>query len=370
MTEGDYVDLTQVPEHYTGYAGEKAHRVWRSIYEENCFGLSDFGVISGKSPVGITLPDTMNEHLDEADEQCLEKRVYYKIISGLHASISTHICHGYLDQSTGERYQNLQCFVERVASYPERLQYIYFNTVLLLRAVARIGPYLSAYDYCALGTHEDDAETLDKVAKVVSIATNVGKFDETALFRGDNANILKEEFKDHFRNVSRIMDCVGCDKCRLWGKIQTTGLGTALKILFEMDEKALDPHSNSNLLQRSEVVALINTLHRFSESLEAVDDFRAMWAKTGTEDSEKLIHDVEATATYTRPRPSPHAGSHLQHRHILDDIRTRIEVWMEVCREGTVECVFILLDVWERCLRALGSLFKTSQKVDGLFGEL
>jgi ERO1-like protein beta len=36
------------------------------------------------------------------------------------------------------------------------------------------------------------------------------------------------------------MDCVGCDKCRLWGKIQTTGLGTALKILFEMDEKALE----------------------------------------------------------------------------------------------------------------------------------
>ena len=83
IVEGDYVDLTQVPEHYTGYAGEKAHRVWRSIYEENCFGLSDSGVMSGKSPVGITLPDTMNEHLgDTDDEQCLEKRVYYKIISG------------------------------------------------------------------------------------------------------------------------------------------------------------------------------------------------------------------------------------------------------------------------------------------------
>lgn len=28
------------------------------------------------------------------------------------------------------------------------------------------------------------------------------------------------------------MDCVGCDKCRLWGKLQTHGMGTALKILF------------------------------------------------------------------------------------------------------------------------------------------
>ena len=26
------------------------------------------------------------------------------------------------------------------------------------------------------------------------------------------------------------MDCVGCDKCRLWGKVQTTGVAAALKI--------------------------------------------------------------------------------------------------------------------------------------------
>ena len=41
------------------------------------------------------------------------------------------------------------------------------------------------------------------------------------------------------------MDCVGCDKCRLWGKIQTTGLGTALKVLFELDEKNLEYESGS-----------------------------------------------------------------------------------------------------------------------------
>lgn len=76
-----------------------------------------------------------------------------------------------------------------MASHPERLQYIYFNTVLLLRAVARIGPYLSAYDYCALGTQEDDANTLGKISKVVSIASNVGMFDESAMFRGDDANV-------------------------------------------------------------------------------------------------------------------------------------------------------------------------------------
>ncbi|KNZ72927.1 Endoplasmic oxidoreductin-1 [Termitomyces sp. J132] len=269
-TEGDYFDLSLVPERYTGYAGPNAHRIWRSIYNENCFGLSEMSL------------------MDHA-EHCLEKRVYYKVISGLHASISTHVCLEYLNQTTGEWAPNLQCFIEKVASHPERVQYIYFNTVLLLRAVSRLGPYLSAYDYCSTGTHEDDQATLDKLNKVINIAHNVGRFDETVLFRGQNADVLKEEFKTHFRNVSRIMDCVGCDKCRLWGKVQTTGLATALKILFELDEKTLDPHSNANLLQRSEVVALVNTLYRFTESLEAVNNFRKMWSTMNAKDSEDLI---------------------------------------------------------------------------------
>ena len=84
---------------------------------------------------------------------------------------------------------NLPCFVARIASHPERLQYIYFNTVLMLRAVARLGPYLEAYDYCAFGKHEDDEETLSKLHNVIDTAQTVGKFDETVLFRGENANV-------------------------------------------------------------------------------------------------------------------------------------------------------------------------------------
>ncbi|RKO95381.1 endoplasmic oxidation reduction 1 precursor, partial [Caulochytrium protostelioides] len=86
----------------------------------------------------------------------------------------------------------------------------------------------------------------------------------------------KEEFKAHFRNISQIMDCVGCEKCRLWGKLQVMGLGTALKILFEFQEEA--PNGGGNAadpdavpehmaLTRSEIVALFNTLGRFSSSL-------------------------------------------------------------------------------------------------------
>jgi len=83
---------------------------------------------------------------------------------------------------------------------------------------------------------------------------------------------LKAEFRNRFRNVSRIMDCVGCDKCRLWGRLQTSGYGTALKVLFEYDpENAEEFH-----LRRTELVSLIVTLQRLSHSIWVVEQFRDM----------------------------------------------------------------------------------------------
>lgn len=57
------------------------------------------------------------------------------------------------------------------------------------------------------------------------------------------------------------MDCVGCDKCRLWGKVQTTGIATALKVLFELDEKALELVSLSFVLHfpNPVLVAIMST---------------------------------------------------------------------------------------------------------------
>ena len=56
------------------------------------------------------------------------------------------------------------------------------------------------------------------------------------------------------------------------------------------------PKSNANLLQRSELVALLNTLHRLVESLHMVQDFRKMWAETGVEEEKRLVEAAEAAA--------------------------------------------------------------------------
>ena len=59
----------------------------------------------------------------------------------------------------------------------------------MLRAVARLTPYLESYDYCSTGAIADDDHTHDYLKKITNIAKVAGRFDETVLFRGENANV-------------------------------------------------------------------------------------------------------------------------------------------------------------------------------------
>ena len=120
---------------------------------------------------------------------------------GLHASISIHICNEYLDQQTGLWSPNLQCFINRLATHPERLSNVYFNAVLLLRAVARAAPYLEAYDIGVaptgkkldargLALREDDRHAKDNFREVLDLARQGGLehgFDEGDFFTGPDA---------------------------------------------------------------------------------------------------------------------------------------------------------------------------------------
>ena len=48
-------------------------------------------------------------------------------------------------------------------------------------------------------------------------------FDEGRLWKGTDAPALMAELQAHFKEMTRAMDCVGCEKCRLWGKLQILG---------------------------------------------------------------------------------------------------------------------------------------------------
>lgn len=229
---------------------------------------------------------------------CLELRTFYRMISGMHSSISTHLSAIYLFSANNPLGQptwgpNLEEFRKRFdpeqtwGEGPKRLKNLYFTFLVELRALAKAAPYLQMEDYYT-GNEQEDQEVQTAVHDLLEVAKSFPEhFDESKLFIGE-AKQLKEDFKLHFRNISRIMDCVGCDKCRLWGKLQITGMGTALKILFSGDSMAPDSivtqeHKKADVpfqLTRGEIVALINGIGRLSQSIHELEGFRKMMGKS------------------------------------------------------------------------------------------
>ncbi|KAJ3839965.1 hypothetical protein F5878DRAFT_676422 [Lentinula raphanica] len=214
-----------------------------------------------------------NPALEQAEE-CLEEKVYNKVTSGLHASISTQ-CLGYLIRATGEWGSDLQCYIIRVASRSERPEYFCFDAVLLLPAVSRMTPCLTQYVYVQGLSQEEIGEAERNLGKVVDCCLS-----------------LREDFKASFRNVFRIMDCIECDQCRLWGKVQTADLATAMKILFDLDDNVFNFALNSSSetdIQRSELAALSNPPNRFSESIQAATRFMSLAQPPAHADPEERI---------------------------------------------------------------------------------
>lgn len=244
------VDLTANPERFTGYGGQQAGQIWKSIYAENCFTSSD------------------NE-----TEQCLAKDSFYRIISGLHASIGTHLSYDHLNTETGEWGPDLDLFMIRVGNYPDRVSNIYFNYAIVAKALWKIKPYLKELDFC----NDYDNDVKSKILNIVS-QLDSKIFNEDVMFKGEVDSHLKDDFRRRFKNVTKIMDCVHCDRCKLWGKVQTTGYATSLKILFELNEA--DESSKQrvvNKLTKFELISLVNTFNRLSTSVEAINNFEKMY---------------------------------------------------------------------------------------------
>ena len=87
---------------------------------------------------------------------------------------------------------------------------------------------------------------------------------------------ILENLQHRFYNISRIMDCVSCDKCRLNGKLQVRGLATALKVLFLPDTHRQQVIKN---LKSGEIISLVNLLRKLSESLRILDKFTEVETK-------------------------------------------------------------------------------------------
>ncbi|WEW58424.1 endoplasmic oxidoreductin-1 [Emydomyces testavorans] len=326
-SKGDYVSLVDNPERFTGYSGAGAWQVWDAIYRENCFlkppqqsflppsvlelgglkAVQDFrNVLEKHEREQVVIAAARNEGYP-VDDECLEKRVFYRLISGMHASISTHLCWDYFNQTTGKWLPNVPCYKERLHRHPDRISNLYFNFALLCRAVAKLHNHLQGYSFCA-NDPEQDHETKRWVSGLSHTLASTPKiFDESIMFQDYGGIDLKEDFRNRFRNVSRLMDCIGCDKCRLWGKLQIAGYGTALKVLFEFD----GTESKSDLLlRRTELVALVNTLGRVSHSVSAIQKFE--------EALESATHELPAHSIVPPVSRQPGTGHRIKATNSMD----------------------------------------------------
>lgn len=288
-----YVDLQLNPERYTGYRGGEARQIWQIIYEENCF----FDLDSQLSVAQETDREELEEKKDESAEQCMEERVFFRLISGLHGSTTVHLCSQHQKTADDRWLPNLDMFIWRLGIFPERIKNIYFNYIFMLRALAVLNELLpdvksNSESLFATGAGADDRKTARLVhdfyqSPVLSTNTCASPlFDETSLFKGPNSLAIRDAFRNKFRNISRIMDCVACESCKLHAKLQVLGMGTALKLLFNENPRALLP-----FLQRNEIMALFQTAHKFSESIELIHQLRQ-------QERAEVIHSVSVLLAF------------------------------------------------------------------------
>lgn len=113
---------------------------------------------------------------------CLEKRAFYRVISGLHASINIHLCSKYLLSSKdnlgivpgGQWGPNLQEFQKRFSPEetgsegPNWLKNLYFTYLLELRALAKAAPYLEREEYYT-GNKAQDKDTRLAINDILNI---------------------------------------------------------------------------------------------------------------------------------------------------------------------------------------------------------
>jgi ERO1-like protein alpha len=282
-------DLVENPEQFTGYGtlldDRSARMIWDNLYTDRfCFA---------------SCPEAAER------EPSVEKRLVYKVVSGLQASINTHIAMHYglyadsgepatLETWGGGRALRFgpwrQLFDQRVGAHPDRVRNMHFVFALLLRATHRLRPYLGRVleagrlecPKCA-SQHNSTQELLHRLLSPMDGAPEecgavLKAFDYSALFAaGDDGSLaLLEEVRSRFERMGSLMTCVGCDRCKLWGTLQFHAARVAVGILTSDADAATSnaslssgPYSVPSVseLKPNDIVALVNALAQVSKSI-------------------------------------------------------------------------------------------------------
>ena len=237
--DGAYINLLKNPEGYTGYRG--AH-IWNAIFKENCFSESYSNL-------------------------CVEDKIFSNIFMGWLVNTNFQIGCNFRNRETNNTYINVSYVTKKYLYHKDKIDNLLFLYSLMIKAINKAVPLLLEYDYRSGNKTED--QMTNKYTKeifryeLLNIDLIEESFQEIYSHFEKFTNSQKiSELIIRFRNISSIIDCVTCSKCRMHAKLEVFGIATMLKIIFTSSTEEL-----KKSMSRNELVAFINLFAKLSKSV-------------------------------------------------------------------------------------------------------
>lgn len=251
-----YVDLMHNPPSHTGYKGGDD---WKEIYDLQCSSEDD-------------VPCDQTEHL-------------YRLISGMQSSVAAWSAWNYKCVNPIAAYQlkselprylsNPKFYSKMLGDHPDRLENLYYTFQALLKTVCRLTPFLTGFTN-SLGKqkeHEQLQHSLfDFLSAEYELCRDVDPVYDHRTCEGCQprytsnvaAQLKHPRLIEKFNNISDVIDCLGCEKCRLHGKLKLTALQIVVRSVGWTEHM---------MLERNEIVALLHALDYFAQSIIFVHKF-------------------------------------------------------------------------------------------------
>ena len=262
--DGTYINLLKNPEGYTGYKGS---HIWNAIFKENCF-------------------------TEKYSSLCVEDKIFSNIFTGWLAVTNFEIGCNFRNRNTKEKYVNITYVANKFLYQKDKIDNLFFLYSLILKAANKAVPYFLEYDYSS-GDAEEDKNTSKLIKEI--FRHELKNFDEIEeAFKDSYVEFEKYIYSNmiseliiRFRNISSIIDCVTCSKCRMHAKLEVFGIATMLKIMFSKSTEDL-----KQTMSRNELVSFINLFAKLSKSVNNVQMVNTMIKKAHHELSLKKFRCV------------------------------------------------------------------------------
>ncbi len=162
---GQYIDLVDNPEQYTGYSpASGASRVW-----EEWHGHNNLFPPSGCAAAAVAGGGAVEAMMDRPGDVPVEMRLFNRLTSGIHASVSSHIAANYLlDRKSNTWGLEIDEYERRLGARPERLNNLHFTYLTVLRALELAAAHLSEAFAFSTGMPREDALVARSVRELLS----------------------------------------------------------------------------------------------------------------------------------------------------------------------------------------------------------